>query len=415
MRRALAPVLALALAAPSAAQTVAIPARHPAVAAALALLQRENAWIIEQQVSICEIPAPPFKEAARAAEMVKRFRALGLANVRIDAEGNVIGERAGSGGGPTLVLAGHLDTVFPEGTDVKVKRDGGTLRAPGIGDDCRGLAAILAVARAVTESQVPLPGKILFVANVGEEGPGNLRGVRALFKNPPEKIDYFISVDGIGLGLTTGAVGSNRYLVEFKNPGGHSFGAFGIPAPIHAMGRAIAKIADFKVPATPKTTFNVGIVGGGTSVNTISPLGRMEVDLRSESPEALAAVDAKLKAAVQAAVDEENARAPNSPAKVTVTWTDMGVRPASPVNDGSLIARTAIAAAKVLGFTPRTGASSTDSNIPMSLGVPAVTMDGGGDGQGAHSTTESYTDGPEGWKGPQWILLTVATLTGLKP
>jgi acetylornithine deacetylase/succinyl-diaminopimelate desuccinylase-like protein len=396
------------------AQQVALPSQHPGIVQALDAIKRTNAWTLDQQVSICEIPAPPFKEAARAAEMKKRFESLGLTNVRIDAEGNVIGEYKGKSDGPTVLLAGHLDTVFPEGTEVKVKRDGGKFSAPGIGDDCRGLATILAVAKALGSAKVALPGTILFVANVGEEGPGNLRGVRAIFKNPPQKIDYFISVDGVGLGLTTGAVGSHRYKIEFQGPGGHSYGAFGMPSPIHALGRAIARIADFQVPKTPKTTFNVGIVSGGTSVNTISPLGAMEVDLRSESPDELAAVDAKLKSAVQAAMDEENARWPQSKAKVAVKWTDMGIRPASPVNDTSRIARVALAAGKSLGFDAPTGASSTDSNIPMSLGIPAVTMDGGGEGKGAHSITESYDDGAEGWKGPQWVLLTVVTLAGLR-
>lgn len=396
------------------AQTASVPTANPAVAAALDIVRRDNAWTLEQQVSICEIPAPPFKEAVRAAEMVRRFRSLNLTNVRIDGEGNVIAERTGSGSGPTVVVSGHLDTVFPEGTNVKVTREGTLFRGPGIGDDCRGLATLLAVARAIDQAKVTFPGKILFVATVGEEGPGNLRGVRALFRAPPEKIDFFISVDGTGLGLTTGAVGSHRYKVEFQNPGGHSFGAFGMPAPIHAMGRAIAKISDFKPPANPKTTFNVGIVSGGTSVNTISPLGAMEVDLRSESPQELAAIDAKLKAAVQQAVDEENARAPQSTAKVTVKWTDMGVRPAAPVNDTSHIARTALAAARAIGFTAPTGASSTDANIPMSLGIAAITMDGGGMGRGAHSLTESYDDGADGWKGPQWVLLTVVALAGGK-
>jgi acetylornithine deacetylase/succinyl-diaminopimelate desuccinylase-like protein len=271
---------------------------------------------------------------------------------------------------------------------------------------------ILATARALQQAKVTHPGTILFVGTVGEEGPGNLRGVRALFKSPPETIDYFISVDGTGLGLTTGAVGSHRYLIAFEGPGGHSFGAFGMPNPIHAMGRAIAAIAEFQVPRSPRTTFNVGIVSGGTSVNTISPKGAMEVDLRSESPEELAALDAKLRTAVQAAMDAENARWPNArpQTRVAVTWTDMGVRPAAPQRDTSLIARTALAAGKAIGFTAETGASSTDSNIPMSLGVPAVTMDGGGEGRGAHSLGETYDDGPEGWKGPQWVLLTTVML-----
>lgn len=396
------------------AQAVAIPSANRAVADALEIIKRDNAWTLEQQVSICEIPAPPFKEQVRAAELVKRFQSHGLTNVRIDPEGNVIGERAGTGSGPTVVLSGHLDTVFPEGTDVKVKREGSLFRAPGIGDDCRGLATILAVARAVDQAKITFPGKILFVGTVGEEGPGNLRGVRYLFKNPPEKIDYFISVDGTGLGLTTGAVGSHRYLIQFQGPGGHSFGAFGMPSPIHAMGRAIAKVSDFKVPARPRTTFNVGIVSGGTSVNTISPLGAMEVDLRSESPEELGALDAKLKDAVQQAMQEENARRPGSPDSVSVKWIDMGVRPAVLVNDSSFIARAALAAGKALGFQARTSASSTDANFPMSLGIPSITIDGGGIGRGAHSIAESYDDGPDGWKGPQWALLTTLTLAGLQ-
>ena len=411
--RLLRPFPLLLVAAPAFAQAVKVPGENKTVVAALDLLKRDNAWTVQQQVSICEIPAPPFKEAVRGAELVKRFQSLGLANVRVDAEGNVIGERRGTGSGPTVVLSGHLDTVFPEGTDVKVRLEGTRYHGPGIGDDCRGLAVILAVARAINETKLQFPGKILFVGTVGEEGPGNLRGVRHLFANPPEQIDYFISVDGTGLGLTTGAVGSHRYKIEFQGPGGHSYGAFGMPSPIHAMGRAIARIADFKVPVRPRTTFNVGIVSGGTSVNTISPLGAMEVDLRSESPVELAAVDARLKEAVQQALDEENARAPESPAKVTVKWTDMGVRPAAPVNDSSFIARAALASAKFLGFQAPAGASSTDANIPMSLGVQAITLDGGGDGRGAHSLGESYDDGPEGWKGPQWALVTTLILAGL--
>ncbi len=410
MRLSLATIL---VAVPLAAQQPQVPDANPAIANALESIRRENAWTLQQQVSICEIPAPPFKEQVRGQEMVRRFREHGLQNVRVDAEGNVIAERPGTGNGPTVVLSGHLDTVFPEGTDVKVKLDGARYRGPGIGDDCRGLATILAVARAMKAGHVTHPGKILFVATVGEEGPGNLRGVRALFKNPPEKIDYFISVDGTGLGLTTGAVGSHRYLIQFQGPGGHSYGAFGMPNPIHALGRAIAKVSDFQVPKSPKTTFNVGIVTGGTSVNTISPLGAMEVDLRSESPQELQAVDAKLKAAVQQALDEENARAPDHAGKVTVKWIDMGVRPAVLINNESFIAKAALAAGKALGFTAETGASSTDANFPMSLGIPSITIDGGGIGRGAHSIAESYEDGPEGWKGPQWALLTTVMLAGL--
>jgi len=404
----------LLAAAPLTAQQPSIPSEHAAIKSALAAIQRDNAWTLEQQASICEIPAPPFKEEVRAAEMKRRFESLGLTNVRLDSIGNVIAERRGTGNGPTVVIAGHLDTVFPEGTDVTVKKEGTRLRAPGIGDDCRGLATLLAVARAMNGANISTPGTILFVANVGEEGPGNLRGVRYLFRVPPQKIDYFISVDGTGLGLTTGAVGSHRYLVQYQGPGGHSYGAFGMANPIHALGRAIAKISEFQVPTAPRTTFNVGIVSGGTSVNTISPLGAMEVDMRSDSPEELDKVDAKFKAALQAALDEENARWPNARDKVTLKVIDMGVRPAAQINDSSFIARTALAAGKALGFTARTGASSTDANYPMSLGIPAITIDGGGQGRGAHSIAESYDDGADGYKGPQWALLIVSALAGLR-
>lgn len=395
-------------------QAPADPTANPAIRAALEQIRSDNAWTVDQQVSICEIPAPPFKEAVRAAEMKRRFEALGLRNVRIDSIGNVIAERPGTGGGPVVVFAAHLDTVFPEGTDVKVKRQGTLLTAPGIGDDCRGLAVLLAVAKAMGSANVRTQGTIYFVANVGEEGPGNLRGVKHLFAKPPARIDYFISVDGTGLGLTTRAVGSNRYKVSFKGPGGHSYGAFGMPSPIHALGRAIAKVSNIQVPRTPKTTFNVGIIEGGTSVNTISPLGAMEVDLRSESPDELAKVDAQFRKAVDEALAEENARWPQSRVKVTVDVVSMGIRPAAAPPDTTRIVRTAQAAAKALGFEPETSASSTDANWPMSLGIQAITLDGGGEGRGAHSVTESYDDGDKGWMGPQWGLLVVSMLAGVR-
>jgi tripeptide aminopeptidase len=407
-RLSLAVSVALIVGAPLAAQTV--PATNAVVRRAIDRIKADNAWTLEQQVSICEIPAPPFKESVRAAEYKRRLEALGL-TVRIDSIGNVIAERRGTGDGPTVMIAGHLDTVFPEGTDVKVKREGTLMRGPGIGDDCRGLAVVLAVARAFQMEKVATTGTVIFVGNVGEEGPGNLRGVRHLFaREYTDKIDYFISVDGTGLGVTSRAVGSNRYRVTYKGPGGHSYGAFGMPSPIHALGRAISAIADIQVPTTPKATFNVGIVEGGTSVNTISPSGAMDVDLRSESPKALADLDAKFQAAVRNALAAENARWPSSRVRISVQVDTIGIRPAGAQPDDAPIVRAALAAGKALGFTAPTTASSTDANLPMSLGIPAITIDGGGDGRGAHSTTESYDDGPNGWLGPQWAALIIATL-----
>jgi acetylornithine deacetylase/succinyl-diaminopimelate desuccinylase-like protein len=390
------------------------PSTNAAVRDALARIRSDNAWTVEQQVSICEVAAPPFMEERRGAEMKRRFEALGFRNVRIDSIGNVIAERPGAGGGPVVVIAAHLDTVFPEETDVSVTRQGTTLRGPGIGDDCRGLAVLLAVAKAMGAANVATTGTIYFVANVGEEGPGNLRGVKHLFEKPPAKVDYFISVDGTGLGLTSRAVGSNRYRVSFKGPGGHSYGAFGMTNPIHAMGRAIAKVAEIQVPRSPRTTFSVGIVEGGTSVNTISPLGQMDVDLRSESPEELAKLDVQFKRAVNEALAEERARWPQSRAAVDVEIETIGIRPAAAPPDSSTIIRAAQAAARTLGFEAPGGASSTDANWPMSLGIQAITIDGGGQGRGAHSVTESYDDGDRGWMGPQWALLLITRLAGVR-
>jgi acetylornithine deacetylase/succinyl-diaminopimelate desuccinylase-like protein len=382
---------------------------------ALAAIQRDNAWTLDQQVSICEVPAPPFKEAVRAAEFQRRLAAHGLTGARTDAEGNVIAERRGTGAGPTVVISGHLDTVFPEGTDVRVKRAGTVLTAPGIGDDCRGLAVLLAVAKAMQAARVQTTGTVLFVGTVGEEGAGDLRGVRHLFtKEMPGKIDYFISVDGTGLDVTSRAVGSHRYRVTYQGPGGHSYGAFGMPNPIHALGRAMAKIGDIQVPASPKTTFNVGVISGGTSVNAISATGVMDVDLRSESQAALDTLDGRFRAAVDAALAEENARWPLSSVQLTVKVDQTGRRPAGAQPDSALVVRTAVAAGRALGVTPKTSASSTDANIPMSLGVPAITIDGGGSGSGAHSLSEAYDDGPRGYLGPQWAMLIVSALAGVK-
>jgi tripeptide aminopeptidase len=390
-------------------------ATHPTVAAAFKTLQSDNAWTLDQQASICQIPAPPFKEQARAAEYAKRFRELGVQNVRIDKEGNVIGEIRGVRPGPTLLLAGHLDTVFPEGTDVRVKREGTKMTAPGIGDDCRGLAVVLSVARQVIAQKIPFAGKLIVVGNVGEEGPGNLRGTRAIFAGPMrDSINMFISVDGTGFGVTNGGVGSNRYRVHYKGPGGHSYGAFGMPNPMHAMGRAIAKIADLEASTTPKVTFNVGIVSGGTSVNSIPFEAIMEVDLRSETAAALAVIDARLQKALREAVVEEKARWPKSNAALSLVIDTIGLRPAGSTPDSAFIVRASLAAARTMNVYAPLTISSTDANVPMNLKIPAVTLDGGGVGRGAHSLDESYDDRNDGYKGPQWVLLVVMGLLGAK-
>ncbi|MBA3890405.1 MAG: M20/M25/M40 family metallo-hydrolase [Gemmatimonadaceae bacterium] len=385
--------------------------------AALDMIRADNAWTLQQQRELCEIPAPPFQEAARAAEYLKRMRALGLMNGRIDAEGNAIAERPGSTG-PTVVVVGHLDTVFPEGTDVTVREQGGRLTGPGIGDNCRGLAAMLAVARAFQRTDVPNAGRIIFVGNVGEEGPGNLRGVKHLYDVELKgQIDYFVAVDGAGLDLVTSAVGSKRYKLAFKGPGGHSYGAFGIPNPIHALGRAIATVSDLQVPANPRTTFNVGIISGGTSVNSIPFEGIAEIDMRSESPEALDRLEQRVMNAFREALDAENARWPGAraqEARLSLQVDTIGIRPAGSQLETAPIVQAALGAARALDFTTRIGASSTDANVPLGRGLPGISMDAGGRGSGAHSLDEWYEDGQRGWLGPQWIALTITNLTGLR-
>lgn len=407
-----------AFASPVAAQ-LPIPSSNAKVRAALDIIKADNAWTVQQQVELTQIPSPPFKESKRGAEFKRRLEALGLRDIRVDTAGNVIAMRRGTGNGPTVVIAGHLDTVFPEGTEVTVKHDGTKLRAPGIGDDDRGLAVVLAVVRAFEKAGVQTIGTVYFVGDVGEEGPGNLRGMRNLFgKELKGKVDYFISVDDTGLGIASRAVGSDRYRVTYKGPGGHSYGAFGIPNPIHALGRAIAGISDIQVPTNPKTTFNVGVIHGGTSVNSIAGEASMEVDMRSEDAKSLADVDAKVQRIIHDALTAENARWTGSragAAKLSLVVDTMGIRPTGGQADSARIVQTAIAAGRALGFTSTTGASSTDANIPISLGIPAIRIGGGGNAEGAHSLGEWYDDGPNGYVGPQWAALLVAALAGVKP
>src|SRR5207248_2920419 len=223
--------------------------KDPAVAAALAWAKSHEPETIADQIRFSEIPAPSFHEEVKGRELQRVFQQIGLQNVRVDKVGNVLGEYPGSGPKPHLVMAAHLDTVFPEGTDVHVKREGSILRGPGIGDDCRGLGVLVSVAREMKKAKVQTPGSITFVANVGEDGLGDLRGVKELFQvTMKDQIDRFVSIDGTGVHVTNVAVGSHRYRVTFKGPGGHSFGAFGLANPIGAMGRAIAKIQEMQVP-----------------------------------------------------------------------------------------------------------------------------------------------------------------------
>lgn len=383
---------------------------EPAVKAALDAIRRNEPQIVEEQVRLCEIEAPPFKEGKRAAALRATFAALGLKNVRIDAAGNVLGERPGASASPHVVFSAHLDTVFPEGTNVQTSREGPILKGPGIGDDCRGLAVLIGVIRAMNDGRLQTPGTITFVGTVGEEGLGDLRGVKHLFQQELKgKVDRFVSVDGAGLGITHTAVGSRRYRVAYKGPGGHSYGAFGLANPIHALGRAIAKIADLQVPKEPKTTFNVGRIGGGTSVNSIAFEAWMEIDLRSADKAALTALDATVIKALDEALAEENDRW-GGRGRLTLDRKLVGDRPGGQVPVDAPIIAAAVSVTQALGLKATLDEGSTDSNIPISLGIPAVTIDGGGSGKGAHSLDEQF-DTTNSWQGTARALLLALALT----
>ena len=370
----------------------------PRFRAAVGAFDRDFERFVNELIQLTEIPAPPFGEGPRAQAYLAMLKDAGLENVEMDAEGNVMGLRRGKSGGavPLLAVAAHLDTVFPAGTDVKVKRSGTRLVAPGIGDDTRGLAFLLALIRAMRDGKVETAGDILFIGNVGEEGPGDLRGVRYLFTQGPwkDKIKRFITVDGANLDIVTNSgLGSLRYRVTFKGPGGHSWGAFGNVSPAFAMGDAIARLGQLVVPKKPKVSYNVGIVSGGTSVNSIPFETTMEIDMRAVDPVALKEIDAKFKAIVAAAVETENATRSTANGKITADIKLIGDRPSGTTPPDSPVLRQIAATMGVFDKVPVWETSSTDANMPISLGIPAfaVARNSGNKGGRGHSLDE-WTD-----------------------
>ncbi len=390
------------------------------IAGALGQIHSEDGKTLKEQIEIAQIPAPPFKEAKRAEDYARRLRELGLTDVTIDSEGNVIGRRKGLRTRPTLVVSAHLDTVFPEGTDVTVTEKDGRYSGRGFVDDSRGLATNLSVLRALQEKRITTVGDILFVGTVGEEGLGNLRGVKALFRDRSD-IDGFISVDGViqpiegqplQASIVSQATGSRRWKIKFTGPGGHSFQNFGMPSAIHAMGRAIAHIAELRTSTDPKTTFTVGVVSGGTSVNAIAPEAQMQVDMRSNDASALQELEKRVMAAADAGAAEENARW-NSTA-MQVSRELLGDRPAGSASNDQPIVHASVQAWLALGqIRPALVAASTDSNVAISLGVPAVTLDAGGIGDKYHSPDEWY-EPKDSWLGPQTVMLTALALVGVE-
>lgn len=384
----------------------------PSVKALFDAVRAEEEESIEMQAKLCSIPAPPFHEGARAAAMLEAFKNAHLEDVRIDATGNVIGVRRGRSLHPHVLIAAHLDTVFPEGTDVHVTRDGYRLKGPGIYDDCRGLTALNSMARALDKTKLQTDGTITLVADVGEEGLGDLRGMKALFKDiPPHGVDAFIAIDGPqGLDTAvTGGVGSYRFRLTYSGPGGHSFNSFGIANPIHALGRAISHIDEIEVPQNPRTTFNVGRISGGTSINTIAASASAEIDMRSESKESLDAVRGAVEQAAHVALEEENKRWGDR-GKLSMQLELLGYRPTGDTALDSTLVETLVKTNEAMGLPKLTTTiQSTDANLPMSLGIPSVSLGGGGVGTGPH-TLEEAIDLTDAWKGTQRILLLTLAL-----
>ena len=400
------PLLALASLSSAPAQE-AIQSR-PAVKQALDFIRQHHDADIEKQIAIAQIPAPPFHEEVRAASLRKEFERIGLADIEIDGIGNVLGWRRGRSP-ETLVIAAHLDTVFPPGTAVTVKRLGPRLNGPGLVDDTRGLVALLSLAEALTKADIKTEHTLLFVCDVGEEGLGSLRGIKYLFHEGKyrDRLAAFISIDGTDPArIVTSEMGSRRYKIVVKGPGGHSYGNFGRVNPGHALGRFIAKFAETEVPTDPKTTYNVGRIGGGTSVNSIPFEMWAEIDMRSSDEGVLDRLEQRMLASAREGVDAENRLRAASGTKLELDPQRLAVRRSSRTDQDGPLVKAAEWAARAMDLDPQRTVGSTDSNVPMNKGVAAITVGGGGRSGNLHSLEEWFE--PEGaWRAIQQLLLTV--------
>jgi tripeptide aminopeptidase len=403
-----------ALSARATDEPIAKLADDPNCARGLAWIDKNAGWVTEQQIRLTEIPAPEFQEARRGEALKELFAASGF-GVRTDETGNVIAERAGSDSKSVILLAAHLDTVFPAGTDVQVKRDGNRLSAPGISDNGIGLASLAALARALSESRIRTTKTIVLAGDVGEEGEGNLRGIRALVETYGSRLAAVIAVDGPSIDhVTTQGIASRRLEASITGPGGHSWSDFGAPNPITAMARGIVRFSSTPIPNDPRSSYNFGIVEGGTSVNSIPAQAAVKVDLRSEDERELARLETALRAAMQSGVNEEVAATRASNDSLKLSFRSLGMRPAGKLPDDSALLATIRSVDRYLGNRSRIERSSTDANIPLSLGIPAVALGGGGKGGGSHTPDEWYD--PSGRElGLKRLFLTVVSLAGTEP
>ena len=388
------------------------------VAQALAALDQLSSWTTEQQILLTEIPAPTFQESARGEAVRKLFASAGL-RTRTDSAGNVIGERPGSSRKDAILISAHLDTVFPTGTCLKVRREGRRLTAPGISDNGTGLAALVCLARALHTAKLRTESTLLFAANACEEGEGNLRGMRKLIETLRPRLRAVIAVDGAATDhITTMALSSRRIEVALTGCGGHSWADFGMPNPAHALTRGLTKFLATRVPENPRTTFNVGVLQAGTSVNTISGRAVAKVDMRSESDTELDRLAAALRKCIDAGVAEEMSVAAEaghaSDPRIEIAYRSLGDRPGGELPADSPLLEAVRQADRYLNNQSRLERSSTDANIPLSLGIPAIALGGGGRSGGAHSPCEWYD--PSGRElGVKRILLAALALSGVEP
>lgn len=388
-------------------------AAEGAVVRARSVIRDTDAETLADQVAATEIPAPPGAEAQRGAWLAERFRALGLLDVQHDEAGNVLARFPGSNApsADPILLSAHLDTVFAEGTDVRVRRDGDRLLAPGISDDARGLATLLAVARCMGEAGVVPARPLVFAATVGEEGPGDLRGVKHLFRadGPWRRAAAFVTVDGTGLDrVIHRGVGSRRYRATVRGPGGHSWSDWGLANPIHAVGAATAALAAIRVPRSPRTVLSVTRTGGGTSVNAIPQAAWLELDLRSEAADTLDTVDAHVRETLRREVTAAGRRRRRGTEPLTLELERIGDRPAGSTPADAPLVLAAVAATRAVGAEPELTSSSTDANVPMALGIPAICLTAGGLSGATHTIDEWYVNDGGAAGVERVLLLTLA-------
>ncbi|HEX4600556.1 MAG TPA: M20/M25/M40 family metallo-hydrolase [Gemmatimonadales bacterium] len=381
-------------------QTISRLLAHERIRAARHHLERTEEVTLVRQAALSAVPAPTGAEARRGGRVAELFREIGLREVTVDEVGNVHGWAGGNGGGQApLVLAAHLDTVFGPDVDVAVERRGARLEGPGISDNARGLAALVAVAEAVVAARVPAARPILFTATVGEEGSGDLRGVKHLFSRNGLKPVALIALDGAGLErVVHRALGSKRYHVTYRGPGGHSWAAFGVANPANAVGRAVALLADLPAATAPRTTCAVVRLGGGTGLNSIPQEAWLDLDLRSEDPKALAQLDVTVRAGLERAREDESRGRAAGTAALRLEIQLVGDRPCGITPRAHPLVLAAVAATRALGRDAELASASTDANVPIALGIPAIALGAGGKAGDAHLTTEWYenTDGALG-------------------